>query len=283
MKFSKSIIEIIQSRSSWRTYVPQSLEDELKKRIHQTFQIKKNNPFGGPVRFELIEMPELDPNERNQLGTYGFIKGAQYFIVAAMQQSKYDLENLGYRLEEIILRATDLGLGTCWLGGTFKRSAFGAKINVTADEIVPAATPIGHTTLDRSLREKIIRWAVKARHRLPWHSLFFEDDFNQPLSKDKAGKYAIPLEMVRLSPSASNKQPWRVLKEVESHNYHFFILRKGRNVISRYDFPRIDLGIAICHFNLTVQELSLTGKWNFTPLDTSFPDLEYLISWSSES
>jgi len=38
-----------------------------------------------------------------------------------------NLENFGYRMELIVLHATDLELGTCWLGGTFFTQQFLAQ------------------------------------------------------------------------------------------------------------------------------------------------------------
>ncbi|MFX0060975.1 MAG: nitroreductase family protein [Candidatus Hermodarchaeota archaeon] len=284
MKFSGPIVEVIQRRVSWRDYIPQPLEDAIKDRIVKFLQTEKKSPLGGELRFELIEMPELDPKEKKQLGTYGFIKGAQYFIVAAMHKSKYDLENLGYLMEEIILFATDLGLGTCWLGGTFKRSAFAAQINVTSDETVPVITPIGYPTQNRSFRNNTLRWIARSKKRFPWDALFFESNFSKSLTQEAAAEYAIPLEMVRLSPSASNRQPWRVLKELKHHNYHFYIHRRGKTrFFSSPDFPRIDLGICICHFDLTLQELNLKGRWEFFNPDIDSPNhLEYVASWIAE-
>ena len=58
-----------------------------------------------------------------------------------------------------------------------------------------------------------------------------------------------PLEMVRLGPSASNKQPWRIVRK--DGFYHFFIQRtKGyRNVMTRLvqieDMQRLDMKSAL--------------------------------------
>lgn len=49
---------------------------------------------------------------------------------------------------------------------------------------------------------------------------FFEDDFDHPLDRSDAGAWEKPLEMVRWAPSATNKQPWRVI--VEGGRAHFF-------------------------------------------------------------
>jgi len=111
----------------------------------------ENNDFNSPfskfasnVRFELISIPENDSQEKKRLGTYGVIEGAQDFIIGAVEKSKYDREHYGYLLESIILAATDIELGTCWLGGTFNRSTFSSKIKKNSNEQIPAITPIGY-------------------------------------------------------------------------------------------------------------------------------------------
>ena len=59
--------------------------------------------------------------------------------------------------------------------------------------------------------------------RLAWERLFFDQAFGTPLTREAAGEYATPLEMVRLGPSASNKQPWRIVREGGA--WHFYVQR----------------------------------------------------------
>lgn len=51
--------------------------------------------------------------------------------------------------------------------------------------------------------------------------MFTLNDFNTPLSKEEAGEYQAALEMLRLAPSATNAQPWAVVKE--GNHFHFFV------------------------------------------------------------
>lgn len=71
-----------------------------------------------------------------------------------------------------------------------------------------------------------MRKAVKADERLPFEELFFDGSMDKPLNADKAGDIEVPLEMVRLAPSAVNKQPWRVI--VEDKMVHFYLKRSKR-------------------------------------------------------
>ena len=66
--------------------------------------------------------------------------------------------------------------------------------------------------------------------------------------------------MVRLGPSASNKQPWRIL--VEDHGVHFYEKKTPRySDTFPYDIQRLDLGIAACPFHLGALERNLHGEF----------------------
>ncbi len=282
MKFSKPITDIIRERTSWRTYSGQPLENDIRENLNKLLEFKNfTSPFSeesGKCRFELIGMPEFAPNEKKKIGIYGIIKGAQEFVVGAVEKTKYDRENYGYMMEAIILSATDMGLGTCWLGGFFNQSLFASKINSTPNEIVPAITPIGYLAEKRRAREKMIRTFIKADKRYPWDRLFFENNFSKPLVQEKAGDHYTLLEMVRLGPSASNKQPWRIVKESNKNIFHFYIVRSEDK--RYYPFQRLDIGIAVCHFDLSAKELGMEGKWEFAQPD--IPESEgfmHVISW----
>jgi hypothetical protein len=45
-------------------------------------------------------------------------------------------------------------------------------------------------------------------------------------------------------------------------------------------FKRLDIGIAVSHFNLSAEELGIKGKWSFEQPNISKSDnLHYIISW----
>jgi len=288
MKFSRSVSDIIQERTSRRTYSDEILKNDVRETM---IKIMKDNDFESPfsefagkARFELLSLPEFDPSEKKKLGTYGTIEGAQDFVVGAVENSKYDREHFGYVMESIILAATDFGLGTCWLGGTFNKSLFSAKIKKRENEIVPAITPIGYP-LARTSKEKMIRSYAKADKRFPWNKLFFDSDFSTPLSPEKVKKYSTLIENVRLGPSAGNFQPWRIVKESTQNVFHFYIVYTQDKIGLVYNaFRRLDIGIAVSHFNLSAKELGITGKWSFKQPDISTSeDFLYIISWHGDN
>lgn len=277
--FGTSITEIIEKRVSIRTYLAQPLTPELKEMLRAFFSVLRG-PFGGALRFELVETDIAMKGSNAKLGTYGVIKGALTYIVAVVEKADKDLEEFGYSFEKLVLYATSLGLGTCWLGGTFKKSEFQKAIVPSDNEILPCITPIGYPSSRKSFLDATMKLMAGSKKRKSWEELFFSCDFNKSLSKSEAGNYVVPLEMLRLAPSASNKQPWRMVKE--KSKYHLYLQHtKGYTKLMAHDLQRVDMGIAMCHFELTAKETGIVGKWLISdPGIISTPqNTEYVVSW----
>ena len=171
-----------------------------------------------------------------------------------------------------------MGLQTCWLGGTFNKGNFEQNTSLVDNEFIPIVSPVGIKKEKPRVFESVMRTVIGANKRKPWSELFFETDSLVPLSEESSGQYAVPLEMVRLGPSASNKQPWRIIKDENA--YHFFLCRtKGYGAVG-YDMQKNDIGIAKCHFELSANELGLKGTWVKIKNIITPNDWEYCCSWS---
>jgi hypothetical protein len=249
-------------------------------------------PLGNPCRFSLLAATQEDRAALKGLGTYGFIKGATAFVLGAVRPGPGDMEDYGYCLERAVLEATDLGLGTCWLGGTFTKSSFARRIDAQPDEVIPAVVAAGYPKEDS--RKHWMRRGVGADRRLPSSQLFFEGGPGTPweaarsadIAGDPAVSFADLLETVRWAPSASNKQPWRLVHS--GGNWHFYLERTpgyGRGLLGsrfvRADLQRVDMGIAMCHFELAAREAGPGGRWvvERPALDVAPAGWEYTASW----
>jgi len=266
----------VKARSSVRTYEDRALSSETKEKIN-AYIGTLSNPFSVDVSFCLLQSDAAAKGEK--LGTYGVIKGAKDFIGATVVDGELALEGLGYSFEKLILYAASLGLGTCWLGGTFKRSEFAKAIAVKDNELFPAISPIGYPFGKKRLVESLVRKIAKADMRKDWSEIFFNNDFSSPLTASDAGEFAFLLEMLRLAPSAVNKQPWRIVKA--SNAYHFYKTKAPENSRASLDIQRVDIGIAACHFHLAALEKDLPGRFEKLPTpEIHTPAHEqYVFSW----
>ena len=284
--YSKPIEEIVRQRFSCRTYIESPIDQDTRNLLMDYLPTVGAGPFGTRARFKLAAATKHDRKALKGLGTYGFIRGATGFIIGAIQRDENQLEDFGFLLEQIILLATDLGLGTCWLGGSFTKSSFARKISAQTNELVPAVVSVGYIAKKPRRIDSLIRSGGTTERRMQWDQLFFKGEFGIPLVQAAAGEYTRPLEMVRLAPSASNRQPWRVLKKGDG--WHFYLQRtpgyRGRRLVKLFtvaDLQRIDMGIAMSHFELMARELNLSGKWEVSNPEIEIPneDTEYTISW----
>ena len=280
------VTELIRRRFSCRRHPEQPLSAAARQELQRYLTELGNGPFGNRVRFLLLSATEQDRQELKGVGTYGVVKHAAGFIVGAVGPGRKNLEDFGYLMEQAILFATDLGLGTCWLGGSFTKSGFAKKIGATAAEIVPAVASVGYVA-ETSQAEDWIRRRAGGASRLPAEQLFFEERFGNPLQSDALGELAVVLDMVRWAPSASNKQPWRIVHA--GNAWHFYLQRTpgyGKDsligkLLGVADVQRVDLGIAMCHFELTLQERGVPGGWVEQEPAVTRPDqyAEYVASW----
>jgi nitroreductase len=286
MDNKRSIIEIIGERYANRTYQKKPITGDHRDMLDEYCAAPVAGPFGGTARFQLIAATEEDATSLRDLGTYGVIKNAAGFITGATSTSDHYLEDYGYLLERIVLYATGIGLGTCWLGGTFRKSGFAQSISLEDGEAVPAVIATGYSADRPGLLDSIMRFSAGSKHRKSCEELFFNGDFSTVLTEEDAGPYRVPIEMVRRAPSASNKQPWRVVREKGSNVFHFILSRtKGyyRNwkVIGMEDLQRVDMGIAMCHFEAAAAELKLKGTWIVEAPKIALPagESEYVVTW----
>ncbi|MDO5521514.1 MAG: nitroreductase family protein [bacterium] len=269
--YDQSIRETIQLRHSVRNYEETPLTDELVQKIND-FIANLSTPFSNKVTIRLVG--KSNDTDSIKLGTYGVIKGASQFLVASCDKDETSLTALGYSLEKVILYCTYLGLGTVWLGGTFKKSNFAKAVDLKENQVLPIVSPVGYEGGKKSLIGSLFSKSSNLRN--DFSELFFENSFEAPLTSETSGEFFEPLEMVRLAPSAMNKQPWRALKT--GNTIHFYLTTtKG--------LSRIDLGIALCHFDLTAKELGLHGSFiteqvSNVPTDPSYT---YIISWKKSN
>ncbi|WP_160723388.1 nitroreductase family protein [Isachenkonia alkalipeptolytica] len=277
MNINFSIEEAVEKRVSVRNYVPREVEPDTRKEV-EGFIASLSNPFKKEVEFHFLDAKAME--DREKLGTYGVIKGAKQYIGTTIKDEAKALEALGYEMEVLMLYLAHKGLGTCWLGGTFNRKGFAGAMNIKEDELFPIITPYGYPAENKHLKERAMRKLIKADQRKKWQELFFNKDFQTPLPKVAVEEVAFPLEMVRLGPSASNKQPWRILRK--NNAWHFYEYKEpGYSKYFSYDIQRVDMGIAAAHFDLALREKGIEGAFDTErePAVELPEHMEYAFSW----
>ena len=279
----------MRKRYSCRSYQRAPIPPDKQQQLRDLLPTLIQGPLGTTSRFMLIAADENDRQSLKGLSTYGFIKNPTGFILGASTPAAHSLEDFGYLLEYAVLYATSLDLGTVWLGGTFNKGRFAEKMQLAEAEQLPAVIALGQIADKPRALDAVIRRQAQAQNRKPWDQLFFSHAFGTALERDTAGPYAEALDMVQRAPSASNKQPWRIVRD--GRNWHFYMQRtkgyasRNTRLAGVADMQRIDLGIAMCHFALAAAESGLSGRWASLEPGHEKPDAltEYTVTWTADN
>lgn len=266
-----SIKDIIRKRKSVRTFDGKSLRPEDKQKLEEYLKALEN-PFGIPVEFRFLDAKEHELSSP-------VIVGTDFYVAAKVSRVPQSEIAFGYSFEKFCLYAESIGVGTVMLAATISRKTFERAMEVKDNEVMPVASPIGYPAEKRSVRETMMRKGIKADERLPFEALFFEDSFMKGLTSERAGQFCDALEMVRLAPSAGNKQPWRAV--VCGDVVHFYEKKvKAMSNNGLGDIQKVDVGIALAHFNLTLKEAGISGC--FVIADPGFDvedSIEYIVTY----
>jgi len=283
LQLRRPVAALARERTSVRTYAPGALQPELRAELQRACAQLNRGPLGAACRFALLEAAPLpeDAHKPLRLGTYGMIRGAQAFLAGAVRRAAHDLEDYGYLFECLLLKAWDLGLGSCWLGGTFTRGPFTQGLSLGNEELLPAVSPVGRPAARPRLVDGVIRFGAGSARRRPWSQLFFVGDWQRPLEQARAGRLGDALETLRLAPSASNRQPWRLLRESPEGPYHLYLQRSpGYRWVTAVDLQRVDMGIAMAHFDLGAAEAGMPGAWAVGgAVPAAGPERTYVATW----
>ena len=264
---SNSIKDTIRKRTSVRTFDGKNITAEDKSKLEEIIRTA-DNPFGVPVDFMLLDAKE------NGLSS-PVIVGCELYLAAKVKREKHYELAFGYSFEKVCLLAHTLGLGTVMLAASLSRAAFEKAINVQADEVMPVASPVGYPANKKSIRESLMRKGLKADERLPFEKLFFENDFSRSLSNGST--FSDSLQMARLAPSAGNKQPWRAV--VIDNTVHFYEYKTMKDS-PLGDIQKVDMGIALSHFDLTEKENGHSGRFAQLDPQLDLPEnTHYIISY----
>ena len=262
-----NIIEAIKERRSVRSFNGTPVSEADKEKLTKAIE-DSTDPFGGSVS---IRLKEFDLKDCYKPSTYGMIKGATVFFLLGIGSDEASALSAGFRFEQVVLKATEMGFGTCWIAATFKGSEFDRGQTWPEEEKLTVICPVG-VPAKQSFMEKITRLSLGSKNRKRFDELFFDGNFKTPLSSDS--RFGLSLQMLRLAPSSTNSQPWRAL--VDDDIVHFYYKPKSKASV-------LDCGIGMCHFHESEKYQSHNGRF-FKASDYPLPpeDWKYLYSYRAD-
>lgn len=244
MKIKHTWIDSIDKRKSRRTYIDEDLrETEVSPILYLIDDINRNTGFN--IKY----ISDCKDGLSGFKASYGMISGVKSFIaLVGNKDIKNYKEWLGYYGEMLVLEASSLNLGTCWIGGTFNRDICESKIIKNHNEELVCIIAIGHVKDYLSHKEKLIKGFSKKESNL--------EDILIHSDKDIEPWIEAGMKSVIKAPSALNKKP--VKYKWEDNKIKAFVDK------SNYGYECIDLGITLLHFQVGALSKGYEGSWIFS-------------------
>ena len=261
---------LIMNSKSVRSFKDEAIDEKVFNEIKDFVLSSKVLVPGIEIGIKFFEKEEIFNKINGLAGYEGFLVDAPYYMVMVSEDKPHYTANAGYIGEKARLKATDLGVDSCWI--TFND---GDKIleNIGADlgKKLVALIAFGHA---KEAKKKMINPTKSGENysksemakafdapseRKAIEEIVYMDKWGQAVDLDALEERALldAFSYVRLAPSALNRQPWR------------FIVDGGKVVLvvdeaelgSGYE-GRIDSGIAMLYFGAVIDATLLDSKWD---------------------
>lgn len=227
-------LHAIEMRKSRRSFLKTKISEDNLNTLNNL--IKKYNDESG-LSIQIIEDGSSFFDDAKK--SYGLFKHVRTVIAFVGDSTDKDmLEKVGYYGEMLVLEATKLRLGTCWVGGSFNRSS--SKIKLGLHQQLTCVIPIGNID-EASFKEKVIKNVISRKTR--------DLEYFYTSNRDVPSWFLAGIKAVQKAPSGMNAQP--ILFKYHNGEVRVYISPK-----SDYRFKNVDLGIAKLHF-----EIGAVGKF----------------------
>lgn len=243
--------EAIDNRRSVRSYQRKPVSDETFASIEKL--LDGFSPLCKGARAYLVKRG-ASRLFTGFLGSFGRISNPPSAAVFAGDvHLPGHMEAIGYLGEAIILEATSLGLGTCWVAGSFSRHRTLNRVRLRPGWKPIAVTPLGYEAKHRTLSEITLEAMTKPDTRKPLDELVS----GIPRARWPKG-LKDALDAARWAPSARNAQPWRFRVDIEG-----VTLSVDSGDVNLNSIKRLDCGIAMLHFEVACWASGIRGSWRF--------------------
>jgi len=173
-------MDVVAARRSVRSYTDEDVEEE---KINKMFEAASMAPsWANRQCWSYVLVKDKEKIKKLASGLVNsWMKHAKAIIVACGDPKKsgsrngmdYYLVDVAISMEQLVLAATDLGLGTCWIGG-FDESKVKKILDIPEKIKVVALTPIGYPSVG-GVRNKVITKLIGSNKRKSMENMLHYD------------------------------------------------------------------------------------------------------------
>ena len=251
------LFDLMRTRRSCRSFQTRKLTDKDLNELMESVLLHTEEPRIGesPVSFEYVSAP---------LTVWPTVNATEFLIaIAPKEYDRFSVIDVGRILQKIVMDATRMGLGTCWIGPGADHASIirnlGGRFDAEKEHII-CVCAIGYKSSYIPIFLRIFNFQFK--RRLPLSELFFVDaGFEEPLDLDSKpfSHFGRSYEICQWAPSSYNGQTTRCVANLEENgdlkSFDFYA-----TTASRYYAP-VALGIWCANWELGCEELGIQGHF----------------------
>jgi nitroreductase len=288
------MFDLMRARRSCRSFQTQKLTAADYNQLMQSVRLHSESPTIGkaPIRFEYVSAP---------LTVWPAVNATEFLVaIAPSDYNRLAVIDVGRSLQKIVIDATRMGLGTCWIGPGADQSSIvrrlGDRYSPQEDHII-CVCAVGYKSWYIPMFLRIFN--LQFHRRLPLSRLFFADShFKHPLNMDAYpfNRFGRTYEVCQWSPSSYNGQTTRCVAVMQQNA----VEKGGRDEddphLARFDFyaatesryyAAVAVGIWCADWEMGCEALGIHGHFAVLPADErGVPDEKarprlpkYDVSW----
>ena len=273
------IFDLMRVRRSCRSFQTRKLTSAHYDALMKSVQLhgKASSIGTAPIRFEYISAP---------LTVWPTVNATEFIVaIVPKEYNRMAIIDVGRSLQKVVMDATRMGLGTCWIGPGADQSSvkqhLGDRFNPETEHII-CVCAVGYKSAYIPLFIRIFNRQMGSR--LPLSSLFFADaQFQKPLNIEKPpfNYFGRNYEICEWAPSSYNGQTTRCVATAEEDGLTRFDFYAATE--SRYYAP-VALGIWCANWELGSETLGIQGHFELlAKKESESPRLPiYDVSWVEE-
>jgi nitroreductase len=275
---SLDVFDLMLARRSCRSYQARPLDDADRDAVLASVRryIAEETFSRSPVRLEYVKAPL----------TIWPVVNAGEFLVAIVPKpyDRHSVIDVGRTLQKVVIDATRLGLGTCWIGPGADheslRAHLGEKFNDETEQLI-CVCAIGYPSRFSPLFVRVFTRMM--RRRRPTEDLFFIDDaLETPADLDSAplSRWSRHFEACRWGPSSYNGQTTRAVLRTDNDG-ELVGVDFCAITASRFYAP-VALGIWCTNWELGAEATGASGRFIAMRTDEDVVVPRQDVSWKPD-
>ncbi|MCP4143274.1 MAG: nitroreductase [Chloroflexi bacterium] len=270
------LFDLMRARHSCRSFQTRKLTEDHRAELMQSVSKHLAEPKIGesPIRFEYISAP---------LTVWPVVNATEFLVaIAPKEYNRLAVIDVGRSLQKVVMDATRMGLGTCWIGPGADHASIkqnlGEGFNPEKDHII-CILAVGYESKFAPLFIRLFNRQISTS-RLPLSELFFTDStFTTPLDIDSPpfNKFGRTYEICQWAPSSYNGQTTRCTAVTDENgalkSFDFYAA-----TAFQYYAP-VALGIWAANWEMGTATLGIEGHFTLRSDEEKESLPRYDLSW----